>query len=111
MRACVSDREEALATANDTTAGLSAGIITDNVEDAIYLAESIETGMVHINDSSVDADAVCPFGGVKESGRGRELGMESIHEMMDLKWITVLKEKGAFHFSDINHIGEEMKPF
>ncbi len=89
----VNDVEEALKAANDTTYGLSAGIVTNDYEKALFLAENIEAGMVHVNGGSVDADAVCPFGGVKESGQGREGGMYSIQELTEIKWVTMSKQK------------------
>ena len=85
------DEKEALEIANDTTYGLSAGVITKDLEKAIFLAEGLEAGMVHVNDGSIDADACCPFGGCKTSGRGREGGQYSIEEMTEVKWITIQK--------------------
>jgi aldehyde dehydrogenase (NAD+) len=70
----VKDAEEALRVANDTHYGLSAGIVTRDFQKALYLADGLEAVMVHVNDSSVDADACCPFGGWKASGGGQEGG-------------------------------------
>lgn len=86
------DEKEALEIANDTTYGLSAGVITKDLEKAIFLAEGLEAGMVHVNDGSIDADACCPFGGCKASGRGREGGRYSIEEMTEVKWVTIQKK-------------------
>ncbi|MCB2227776.1 MAG: aldehyde dehydrogenase family protein [Desulfarculaceae bacterium] len=94
----VDSAEEALAVANDTTYGLSAGVITKDLEKAIYLGENLEAGMVHINDGSVDADACCPFGGCKGSGHGREGGQYSVEEMTELKWLTIQKTKRQLPF-------------
>jgi acyl-CoA reductase-like NAD-dependent aldehyde dehydrogenase len=94
----VSDEKEALAVANDTNYGLSSGIITSDYEKALFLMDNIEAGMVHVNDGSIDADAVCPFGGVKESGQGREGGQFSINEFTEIKWITMVKQKKQFPF-------------
>jgi vanillin dehydrogenase len=94
----VKDEKEALAVANDTTYGLSAGVITKDLEKAIFLAEGLEAGMVHINDGSIDADASCPFGGCKGSGQGREGGHYSLEELTEVKWVTVQKSKRALPF-------------
>lgn len=94
----VKDEKEALRVANDSTYGLSAGVITENLEKAIFLAEGLEAGMVHVNDGSIDADACCPFGGCKGSGLGREGGHYSIEEMTELKWVTIQKQKRPLPF-------------
>ncbi|HVN97157.1 MAG TPA: aldehyde dehydrogenase family protein [Syntrophorhabdaceae bacterium] len=88
----VNDEKQALEVANDTTYGLSAGVITKDLEKAIFLAEGLEAGMVHVNDGSIDADACTPFGGCKSSGQGREGGQYSIEELTELKWVTIQKK-------------------
>ena len=65
--------EEAIERANDTTYGLGAALFTENIAKAHRVARLIESGMVWIN-SSNDSDTRIPFGGVKQSGIGRELG-------------------------------------
>jgi vanillin dehydrogenase len=87
----VNDEKEALKVANDTTYGLSAGVITKDLEKAIFLGEGLEAGMVHVNDGSIDADACCPFGGCKGSGNGREGGQYSVETLTELKWLTIQK--------------------
>jgi cell division ATPase FtsA len=72
--------------------------VDNAVAKALYLAEGIDAGMVHVNDGSVDANASCPFGGVKQSGRGREGGQYSLNEMTELKWVTLLKQKRPLPF-------------
>ena len=94
----VDDEKEALEVANDTTYGLSAGVITKDLEKAIFLAEGLEAGMVHVNDGSVDADACCPFGGCKTSGQGREGGQYSINELTEVKWVTIQKKGRVLPF-------------
>ncbi len=94
----VNDEEEALQVANDTTYGLSAGVITRDLEKAIFLAEGLEAGMVHVNDGSIDADACCPFGGCKGSGQGREGGQYSLNELTEVKWVTIQKTKRMLPF-------------
>ena len=92
----VKDEVEALEVANDTSYGLSSGVITQNLEKAIYLAEGLEAGMVHVGSASIDAEASVPFGGCKESGQGREGGFYSVSALTQLKWVTI--EKGKHHF-------------
>lgn len=92
----VKDEKEALEIANDTTYGLSSGVITQDIQKAIYLAEGLEAGMVHVGSASVDAEASVPFGGFKESGQGREGGFYSIESLTQVKWVTI--EKGKHHF-------------
>jgi vanillin dehydrogenase len=94
----VKDEKEALRVANDTKYGLSAGLVTNDISKAMYLAEGLEAGMVHVNDSSIDADAVCPFGGCKSSGQGREGGHYSLEEMTQVKWITIQKNRKQYPF-------------
>jgi aldehyde dehydrogenase (NAD+) len=92
----VRDDAEALEVANDTTYGLSSAVITRDLERAIFFAEGLEAGMVHVNDGSVDAEACVPFGGCKQSGQGREGGRWSVEEMTELKWVTIQKSRKAF---------------
>nr|WP_316722334.1 aldehyde dehydrogenase family protein [Sulfurospirillum sp. 'SP'] len=75
--------------ANNSSYGLSSSIITDNLSAALRLSEEIESGMVHINGPTIQDEAHIPFGGVKESGMGREGGHFAIEEMTELKWVTV----------------------
>lgn len=94
----VKDEKEALEVANDTTYGLSAGVITKDLEKAIFLAEGLDAGMVHVNDGTIDADACCPFGGCKGSGIGREGGRYSVEELTEVKWVTIQKTKRMLPF-------------
>lgn len=94
----VKDEKEALRVANDTTYGLSAGVITKDLEKAIFLGEGLDAGMVHVNDGSIDADACCPFGGCKGSGLGREGGRYSVEEFTEVKWLTIQKTKRQLPF-------------
>ncbi|MGB8932068.1 MAG: aldehyde dehydrogenase family protein [Anaeromyxobacteraceae bacterium] len=91
-----SDSEEALALANRSSFGLSAGLITNDLQKAFDLSLRLETGMVHVNDSSILDEPHVPFGGVKDSGMGREGGHYSMDEMTEVKWITV--QMGAKQF-------------
>lgn len=75
--------------ANNSTYGLSSSVITNNLSAALKLSEEIHSGMVHINGPTIQDEAHIPFGGVKESGMGREGGHFAIEEMTELKWVTV----------------------
>ncbi|MFA5710918.1 aldehyde dehydrogenase family protein, partial [Mycolicibacterium sp.] len=79
--------EEAIAVANDTDYGLAAYIYTQSLDRALRVAEAIESGMVGVN-RGVISDAAAPFGGIKESGFGREGGIEGIEEYLDTKYIA-----------------------
>jgi acyl-CoA reductase-like NAD-dependent aldehyde dehydrogenase len=92
----VKDEKEALEVANDTSYGLSSGIVTRDIQKAIFLAEGLEAGMVHVGSASIDAEASVPFGGFKESGQGREGGFYSVGLLTQIKWVTI--EKGKHHF-------------
>ncbi|HIJ86644.1 MAG TPA: aldehyde dehydrogenase family protein [Desulfuromonadales bacterium] len=92
----VADSEEALVFANESSFGLSAGLITNDLQKAFDLSLRLETGMVHINDCSVMDEPHVPFGGVKDSGVGREGGHYSMDEMTEVKWITI--QMGQRHF-------------
>ena len=92
------DSEEALTLANDSCYGLSSGLITNDLQKAFDLSLRLEAGMVHINDSSIMDEPHVPFGGVKDSGFGREGGHHSMDEMTELKWITVQLGQRQFPF-------------
>lgn len=94
----VKDEKEALQVANDTKYGLSAGLVTNDITKALFLFERLEAGMVHVNNGSIDADAVCPFGGCKSSGQGREGGRYSIESMTQVKWVTIQKSQKQYPF-------------
>jgi aldehyde dehydrogenase (NAD+) len=92
------DSEEALQLANNSSFGLSSGLITNDLQKALDLCLRMESGMVHINDCSILDEPHVPFGGVKDSGVGREGGHHSMEEMTELKWITVQMGKRQFPF-------------
>lgn len=85
----VKDEEEALAVANDTMYGLSASVFTRDFAKGLAIAERIESGMVHINDQTVNDEPQMPFGGVKDSGWGRFGGKAALEEFTELRWISV----------------------
>lgn len=81
--------DEALKIANDTVFGLGAGIFTSNIEKGKQIAEKgLEAGCVFINDF-VKSDPRLPFGGIKESGYGRELSVIGIREFVNIKTLVV----------------------
>ncbi|WP_099024633.1 NAD-dependent succinate-semialdehyde dehydrogenase [Mycolicibacterium palauense] len=80
--------EEGVRAANDTEYGLAAYIYTRSLDRALRVAESVQSGMVGIN-RGVISDPAAPFGGVKESGFGREGGSEGIEEYLDTKYIAL----------------------
>ncbi len=80
--------EEAVAKANDTTYGLGSAVFTQDITKAHRVARNIEAGMVWIN-SSNDSDFRIPFGGVKQSGIGRELGEAGLAAYTNTKSVHV----------------------
>jgi succinate-semialdehyde dehydrogenase/glutarate-semialdehyde dehydrogenase len=80
--------EEAIALANDTEYGLISYVYSSDLKRAIRTAEALEAGMVAIN-RGVISDPAAPFGGVKQSGLGREGGFVGIHEFLETKYIGV----------------------
>jgi acyl-CoA reductase-like NAD-dependent aldehyde dehydrogenase len=88
----VDGAEEAIDVANDTDYGLSAAIFSRDVERAEQLARRIQSGICHINDTTVHDEPQVPFGGVKNSGWGRFGGDWAAEEFTELRWITVQDE-------------------
>jgi succinate-semialdehyde dehydrogenase / glutarate-semialdehyde dehydrogenase len=84
----VSDEEEAVRLANDTPYGLGSYLMTTDADQAKRVAEKIEAGMVFVNLVGADG-AELPFGGVKNSGFGRELGRYGIDEFVNKKLIRI----------------------
>jgi succinate-semialdehyde dehydrogenase/glutarate-semialdehyde dehydrogenase len=82
------DVEEALKAANDTNYGLAAYVLTNDLRKAIRMAEGLEYGIIGINDT-VPATAQAPFGGMKESGIGRESGREGMEAYLETKYISI----------------------
>jgi acyl-CoA reductase-like NAD-dependent aldehyde dehydrogenase len=94
----VDDADQAVARANSTAYGLSAGIITGNRERGFALAQQIESGIVHVNDQTVADEPQMPFGGVKDSGFGRFGGQAVVDEFTELRWVTMRAEGHPFPF-------------
>jgi succinate-semialdehyde dehydrogenase/glutarate-semialdehyde dehydrogenase len=80
--------DEAIAAANDTEYGLVAYVFTRDIKRALRICERLDTGMVGLNQGMV-SNAGAPFGGVKQSGIGREGGNEGIDEYLETKYVAV----------------------
>ena len=83
------DAQDAVRLCNDNQYGLSSSLLTNDLSKAMSLSLDMEAGMVHINNATVSDNSTVAFGGVKNSGVGREGGSYSIDEFTELKWITV----------------------
>jgi succinate-semialdehyde dehydrogenase/glutarate-semialdehyde dehydrogenase len=82
------DEQEAIAAANDSEVGLAAYGFTQNAGRAWRLAERLQAGIVAINDG-LPSNAVAPFGGIKQSGLGREGGRQGLDEYVDVKYVCM----------------------
>ena len=80
--------EEVIAAANNTPYGLAAYVFTNDLTTATRMAEGLEAGIIGINDP-VPATPQCPFGGMKESGLGRELGVEGLESYLETKYVSI----------------------
>jgi acyl-CoA reductase-like NAD-dependent aldehyde dehydrogenase len=85
----VDSADHAVERANATPYGLASGVITNDADKGLELAQRIEAGIVHVNDQPVGDEPQVPFGGVKDSGVGRFGGTAVISEFTDLHWVTV----------------------
>ena len=86
----VKSEAEAVALANDTPFGLGSYLFSTDKEQVMRVADQIEAGMVYVNGVGLDSPEL-PFGGVKRSGFGRELGRFGIEEFVNRKLIRILK--------------------
>lgn len=86
-----SSLDEAVALASDSEYGLSLGILTRDVMKGLELAERIPSGIVHINDQTINDEAVAPFGGLNASGTGARFGGAdwNIDAFTETQWVTV----------------------
>ena len=92
------DERDAVRLCNDNEYGLSSSLLTNDLSKAMALSLDMEAGMVHINNATVSDNSTVAFGGVKNSGVGREGGSYSIDEFTELKWITVQYTPAQFPF-------------
>jgi acyl-CoA reductase-like NAD-dependent aldehyde dehydrogenase len=92
----VDGADEAVRVANDTEYGLAAAVFGADVDAAMAVARRIESGICHVNSSTVHDEPQMPFGGVKSSGWGRFGGRAALEEFTELRWMTV--QQAARHY-------------
>jgi succinate-semialdehyde dehydrogenase/glutarate-semialdehyde dehydrogenase len=85
--------DDVIAAANNTPYGLAAYVFTNDLTVATRMAEGLEAGIIGINDP-VPATPQCPFGGMKQSGLGRELGIEGLDAYLETKYVSVGLRQG-----------------
>ena len=83
-----SEEDEAVRLANDTEYGLVSYVFTQDLARGHRMIDRLETGMMGLN-VGVVSNAAAPFGGVKQSGMGREGGLEGIHEYLNVKYTLI----------------------
>jgi benzaldehyde dehydrogenase (NAD) len=90
--------DEAVELASATEYGLSLGIVTADALAGLALAQRIPTGIVHINDQTVNDEANAPFGGTGSSGTGSRHGgaQANIDAFTETRWITIRREPGQY---------------
>lgn len=84
-----SSSTDALQLANDTNYGLCAAVFTNRLDQAIEFSRQLECGMVHVNEGTILEESEVPFGGIGDSGFGREGTTASVDSFTEWKWITV----------------------
>lgn len=93
------DDDEAAALAADSPYGLSLGILTADTARGLALAERIPSGMVHINDQTVNDDPNAPFGGLAASGFGRVGGARAnLDAFTETQWLTLRGDTARYPF-------------
>ena len=95
----VKDVDEAIRTANATEYGLVAAVQTGSMERGLQIAERLNTGIVHVNDQTLNNDAYAPFGGTGASGNGSRFGSQSSwDEFTQWQWVTARPQAHGFPF-------------
>ncbi|MFD7655569.1 aldehyde dehydrogenase family protein [Actinosynnema sp. NPDC059797] len=94
----VADEDEAVALANDTPYGLTAGVLTEDARRGLAIARRLRTGIVHVGGQTVDDEPQAPFGGVGASGYGRFGGRWGVEAFTATRWLTVEGGHGAYPF-------------
>ncbi|WP_442854545.1 NAD-dependent succinate-semialdehyde dehydrogenase [Bacillus sp. SJS] len=84
----VKNMEEAIRRANNSSFGLAAYVFTENISRGIRIVEALQYGIVGLNDG-LPSTAQAPFGGMKESGLGREGGRQGIEEYLEVKYVSL----------------------
>ena len=88
---------EAIALANSSEYGLAAGVYSRSISRGLAIANRIKAGMVHVNDQTINDEAVIPFGGMGLSGNGSRFGGEANYEAFtEWQWVTVRDEPKSF---------------
>ncbi len=91
--------EEALALANDSEYGLTGAVYSQSISRGLALAQRMRSGMVHVNDQTVNDEATIPFGGMGMSGNGSRFGgAANWDEFTEWQWVTVRDEPKSFAF-------------
>ena len=93
------DEADAIRIANDTDFGLSSGVFAGDLSRGVRVAQQIEAGMTHVNDSPVHDESTGPFGGEKKSGLGRFGGEWAMQEFTTEHWITVQRAPRPYPMS------------
>ena len=94
-----SDADEVAKLAADSEYGLSLGILTRDVMKGLDLARKIPTGIVHINDQTVDDSPNTPFGGIRASGTGARFGgVSNLEAFTDTRWVTIRGDIAPYPF-------------
>ena len=91
------DDEEAVALANGSEYGLAAGVYSRSISRGLAIANRIKAGMVHVNDQTINDEAIIPFGGMGFSGNGSRFGGEANYEAFtEWQWVTVRDEPKTY---------------
>jgi aldehyde dehydrogenase (NAD+) len=90
--------EEAVELANDTPCGLRGSVQSQDLRRAYLVVSRVETGMIHINDQSVNDEPHVPFGGIKAIGMGHYNSDRVIDEFTETKWISFQMQPREYLF-------------
>ncbi|WP_223505340.1 aldehyde dehydrogenase family protein [Pseudomonas sp. GL-RE-29] len=93
----VESADAAVELANDTDYGLTGGVISENLAEALEVADRMQTGIIHVNGQGIADEPMAPFGGVKNTGYGRFGGQAGLDAFSVTRWITV-QEHGHAHY-------------
>ena len=94
----VDDAADAIRRTNESRFGLCAAVLAASVEEGMVVARSLDAGIIHVNDQTVNDEPQMPFGGMKDSGWGRFGVGFAAEEFCDLQWITSRSEPRTFPF-------------